>query len=253
MSEWISIKDQEPSINQSVLITNGKVMKFCECGCGRPAPIATRTHGSMGHVKGQPIKFIKGHKRRGPGLSETLAATRRRERRTLNKVQGLCHCGRVLDSPLHSTCMVCRKQVNTSHEVAKANKKCIRCGNHTEVTATCRSCLDKEKVRQKNTEVRQKAIKYRRTRRLNTSKGILWGLSKRPWPKDGCCELCGKIKSRMSYHHWDDLRPSMGIWVCYSCHDIAEGVEAGLDERYLQLTDKIEYLENLLDKPLGRV
>jgi len=45
----------------------------------------------------------------------------------------------------------------------------------------------------------------------------------------------------------------MGIWVCYSCHDIAEGVEAGLDERYLQLTDKIEYLENLLDKPLGRV
>lgn len=36
-------------------------MKLCECGCGRPAPIATRNKTSLGHVKGQPVRFIRGH------------------------------------------------------------------------------------------------------------------------------------------------------------------------------------------------
>lgn len=33
----------------------------CECGCGRPAPIATRNASAIGHVKGQPVRFIRGH------------------------------------------------------------------------------------------------------------------------------------------------------------------------------------------------
>ena len=36
-------------------------MKLCECGCGLPAPIATETRPSRGYVKGQPMRFIKGH------------------------------------------------------------------------------------------------------------------------------------------------------------------------------------------------
>lgn len=35
--------------------------KLCECGCGRPAPIAKWNRKAYGHVKGQPIRFIKGH------------------------------------------------------------------------------------------------------------------------------------------------------------------------------------------------
>ncbi len=42
-------------------------MKLCECGCGLPTRIATRTRGSIGHVKGQPIRFRLGHANRGPG------------------------------------------------------------------------------------------------------------------------------------------------------------------------------------------
>lgn len=39
-------------------------VKLCECGvCGLPAPIAKRTITCKGHVKGQPIRFIKGHRR----------------------------------------------------------------------------------------------------------------------------------------------------------------------------------------------
>jgi hypothetical protein len=35
----------------------------CECGCGLPAPLAKRTRRALGHVKGQPLRFITGHNR----------------------------------------------------------------------------------------------------------------------------------------------------------------------------------------------
>jgi hypothetical protein len=31
--------------------------KLCECGCGRPTPIAKQTDSRHGHVKGQPMRF----------------------------------------------------------------------------------------------------------------------------------------------------------------------------------------------------
>lgn len=34
---------------------------LCECGCGKPAPIARQTRTSLGHVRGQAIRFISGH------------------------------------------------------------------------------------------------------------------------------------------------------------------------------------------------
>lgn len=38
--------------------------QLCECGCGEPAPIATRTDPRFGYVKGQPVRYIHGHKGR---------------------------------------------------------------------------------------------------------------------------------------------------------------------------------------------
>jgi hypothetical protein len=38
-----------------------KSTKLCECGCGLPAPIATETKRKIGHVRGQPIRFRRGH------------------------------------------------------------------------------------------------------------------------------------------------------------------------------------------------
>lgn len=37
------------------------VVALCECGCGKPAPIAMRNDRRHGHVKGQAVRFIKGH------------------------------------------------------------------------------------------------------------------------------------------------------------------------------------------------
>lgn len=36
-------------------------IKLCDCGCGNPAPIATQTNNSLGHKKGQPTRFLRGH------------------------------------------------------------------------------------------------------------------------------------------------------------------------------------------------
>lgn len=34
---------------------------YCHCGCGQLAPVAKRSDYRRGHVKGAPIKFIRGH------------------------------------------------------------------------------------------------------------------------------------------------------------------------------------------------
>lgn len=39
--------------------------KLCECGCGRPAPIAPGNVVSKGWIKDEPLRFVKGHNRRG--------------------------------------------------------------------------------------------------------------------------------------------------------------------------------------------
>lgn len=40
---------------------------LCQCGCGNPAPLASETYRARGWVKGQPIRFIDGHNKRGAG------------------------------------------------------------------------------------------------------------------------------------------------------------------------------------------
>lgn len=37
----------------------------CECGCGQPAPVARQTDRRKGYVKGEPMRFISGHNKRG--------------------------------------------------------------------------------------------------------------------------------------------------------------------------------------------
>jgi hypothetical protein len=36
-------------------------VKLCECGCTSPAPIAKMTNRKLGHVRGQPVRFVRGH------------------------------------------------------------------------------------------------------------------------------------------------------------------------------------------------
>jgi len=44
---------------------------LCQCGCGLPAPIAIETKRPLGHIKGQPLRFIWGHSHTKHGMSYT--------------------------------------------------------------------------------------------------------------------------------------------------------------------------------------
>ena len=40
----------------------GEIPKgFCQCGCGGETALAKVTYRKIGHVKGEPVRFIKGH------------------------------------------------------------------------------------------------------------------------------------------------------------------------------------------------
>lgn len=36
----------------------------CQCGCGGEVTLATRTNARLGHVKGQPMRYLPGHNRK---------------------------------------------------------------------------------------------------------------------------------------------------------------------------------------------
>jgi hypothetical protein len=59
---------------------------LCECGCGAETPLASKTNRALGHVKGQSMRFLRGHNRRAADWSL-------RGRDPLANATGLCLCG----------------------------------------------------------------------------------------------------------------------------------------------------------------
>lgn len=48
---------------------------LCQCGCGRPTPIASRNRKNLGWIKGEPLSYLRGHNRcapRGPEAPEGM-------------------------------------------------------------------------------------------------------------------------------------------------------------------------------------
>lgn len=74
-------------------------VKLCECGCGRPAPLARKTERKRGWVKGQPIRFIQGHNA-GSGVPVAVQPT-----------DGRCACGCGLATPLAPSSRASRGRV----------------------------------------------------------------------------------------------------------------------------------------------
>lgn len=94
-----------------------------------------------------------------------------------------------------------------------------------------------------------KVLRKARQTRLSTKNGRVYQhLHKRPYPD--YCEWCGLTKPmvtsprHLEYHHWDDNRPSIGLWLCHSCHRVAEFVDNGeyvhAIKSYLALKDAVE-------------
>ena len=61
--------------------------KLCECGCGQPAPVATRTDRKNGYVRGEPRRFRSGH--------NPIPRPKRKRRANTKLVKASCViCGR---------------------------------------------------------------------------------------------------------------------------------------------------------------
>ena len=110
-----------------------------------------------------------------------------------------------------------------------------------EIISTAYTESDLYKVTRKNYRLRRMI----RTRDSVTGKEVNLALPKGEYKRDylGFCEVCGQIipeDKHKGYHHWDDEMPAMGVWVCYKCHKVIEGVDSGISERYLSLKTEIE-------------
>lgn len=38
-------------------------VRLCECGCGQETPLAKKSHAPLGWVRGEPLRFVRGHNR----------------------------------------------------------------------------------------------------------------------------------------------------------------------------------------------
>lgn len=66
---------------------------------------------------------------------------------------------------------------------------------------------------------------------------IYWLRFKRPRPD--LCELC-LVKRAVAYHHWNDDRREIGMWICRQCHTAAHWLEQHSAEIYHNAKSKIE-------------
>lgn len=46
--------------------------QLCACGCGEPAPIARYTNKRLGHVKGEPLRYVRNHQHRKSAVRYVL-------------------------------------------------------------------------------------------------------------------------------------------------------------------------------------
>ena len=123
--------------------------KLCECGCGIPAPIATRNRKAIGHVKGQPIRFVQGHAAR-----HMITEARKHiadELAMIDLSEALCRCGCGLQTPVAKQTFRARGYVKGQPQKfirGHASRKCRHpCGADLCETLTTRTYCQKHETR----------------------------------------------------------------------------------------------------------
>ena len=95
----------------------------------------------------------------------------------------------------------------------------------------------REYYRANNEKLKKRQNKRWRERCVQLKMGSTISIDNKPlYPTDERCKLCArKLKVRLIYHHWDDEHPEQGMWICYTCHHFAEGMDAGMEMKYKRL------------------
>ena len=94
----------------------------------------------------------------------------------------------------------------------------------------------------------ERGDKWREEHRLSylhtTSMGTIYVDKTEP---KGQCELCGKLTTKLVWHHWDDSNSSLGFWACHRCNIRVELYDQHLIDRYLSLKEQVrKRVNNLL-------
>jgi hypothetical protein len=84
---------------------------------------------------------------------------------------------------------------------------------------------------------------YSRTHYISKADGTKIHTVKRPRVEH--CEICGRVRKKINYHHWDESNYLRALWLCGRCHFIAEAIEGlskpnSYSSRYIQLKNHLE-------------
>ena len=96
---------------------------------------------------------------------------------------------------------------------------------------------------------RKRVLEHQRNTVLRSTKiPFIYGLKKRSYTN--YCELCNRkigieIK-RLLYHHWNNDKPELGIWICLRCDKICESFENRKKQE--QLINKYLNLKQIIEK-----
>ncbi len=186
------------------MATESVLPVLCECGCGEPAPIATRNRYAIGHLKGQSIRFIDGHQ-----LRVQIAKSRERaakEHSTFESGDGLCRCGCGQPAPLAPVTMRKRGHVRgqpqkyiKGHATTRMERsKCAASDCNVQITAEYCAKHASRIARHGNLTGKRPTgpAEERFWRRVQTS--------------EGCWEWTGSRRGNGYGVHWTDERKLTG-------------------------------------------
>lgn len=127
-------------------------VKLCECGCGLPTSIATYTNKKFGHVKGQPVRFRRGHHipTRPKLFNRPQAQKRCRDKK---KQKGICRDCSNVALVGRSLCQPCIDRSHSRSAARRADRGrqglCVGCPNRRrEGKKYCQQCAD-QRVRER--------------------------------------------------------------------------------------------------------
>lgn len=126
-----------------------------------------------------------------------------------------------------------------SYADSEVKKKYYQSSHHKENVARWQREHPERRKEQQEKYMDNGGRERRKQRRLS-GKVLPNGEIKRPFL--GYCEVCGRslIDRQKDYHHWVEDMPAMGIWLCITCHSMAECVDANLQNNYLNRKAEIE-------------
>lgn len=123
--------------------------KLCECGCGQFTNLALSSSAKIGMVKGQPMRFVRGHSSNGTTPSRKHYATK--NRKPIHRLRAEAALGRSLPlgAEVHhidgtkdpnGQLVICENRFY--HMLLHARMKVVRAGGNPNTQFVCSSCKE---------------------------------------------------------------------------------------------------------------